>query len=78
MTRIKIKSRIGPDGILEVRVPCGQEEANREVLVTVQPAEEPRNCAEWRTFIAETAGSIQDPSFFRHEQGKLEEPDQWE
>jgi hypothetical protein len=78
MTRIEIKSRIGPNGILEVRVPCGQEEANREVLVTVQPAAGQKNLAEWHTFIAETAGSIQDPSFFRHEQGRLDEPDNWE
>lgn len=78
MTRIELKSRVGPDGVLEVRVPCGPQEANREVLVTVEPAREPKDRAEWQRFIAETAGSIQDPSFFRHEQGTLDEPDEWE
>jgi hypothetical protein len=30
---------------------------------------------EWRQFIAETAGSITDPGFRRHEQGEYEQRD---
>ena len=81
MTRNELKSRVGPDGMLTLQVPVGKEDANREVVVTVQPVGEPRDATfdreEWKRFVAETAGSIQDPTFIRHEQGELEEREEW-
>ena len=38
MNRMIVKSRIGADGVLNVTVPVGSNEANREVLVTIEPA----------------------------------------
>ena len=40
MTRIELKSKVGPDGVLTITVPVGMAEANREVRVTVEPATE--------------------------------------
>jgi hypothetical protein len=60
MTRIEIKSRVGPDGVLDVKVPVGPEEANREVMITVQPLSTPAGDAredDWQKFIDETYGS---------------------
>lgn len=37
MTRIEIRFRVGPDGVLDVKMPVGPEKANREVMITVQP-----------------------------------------
>lgn len=81
MTRIKVRSRVGADGKLSVIVPIGAAEANREVIVTVEsadPLSPPASCDEWRKFIDRTAGSIQDPSFKRPEQGEYEKRENWE
>jgi hypothetical protein len=79
MTRIELKSRVGPDGTVSVRLPPGTAEPNEDVLVTIEPVEPTEQVAmsvdEWRRRIAETAGSITDPTFRRHEQGDLREPD---
>ena len=78
MTRIEIKSKVGPDGVLKVALPVGMAEANREVKITVESlessAERPAmGPEEWRQFVEETAGSIPDPTFQRHEQGEFEQ-----
>jgi hypothetical protein len=78
MTRIELKSRVGPDGVLSLRVPIGAADADREVIVTVEPvngAEAPRDLdrEEWLGFIDETAGSIDDPTFERPPQGEYEQ-----
>lgn len=74
MTRLEVKSRIGPDGVLDVKIPIGREEANREVLVTVEATNHPAaNIDDWRRFIRQTAGSIDDPTFRRHEQGNIDQ-----
>jgi hypothetical protein len=38
MTRTVLKSRVGADGVLSVRVPLGRDDANCEVTVTIEPA----------------------------------------
>jgi hypothetical protein len=38
MTRIELKSKVGPDGVLNIVVPVGMDEANQEVRVTVESA----------------------------------------
>ena len=70
MDRIVVHSRIGADGVLHITVPIGKEDADREVQVTIDPAPvgpPPMTEKEWRAFVLETAGSITDPTFVRHE-----------
>ena len=70
MNRVVVHSRIGADGILNISLPIGEADADREVLVTVDPVSElPMTQQEWRDFVLSTAGSVTDPSFVRHEQG---------
>jgi len=78
MAHIEMKSRVGPDGVLNITVPVGASEANREVKVTVESIDSastdgPVNSEEWRRFVEEMAGSIPDPTFRRHEQGEYED-----
>lgn len=80
MTRMELKSRIGPDGILNLNVPVGLAEANKEVIVTVESiTTAPKPDQEsWRKAVEATAGSILDPTFVRHEQGDYEARKAWE
>jgi hypothetical protein len=73
MNRMVVHSRIGADGILNITLPIGKADADREVQVTVDPVgRSPMTQEEWRNFVLSTAGSITDPSFVRHEQGDYE------
>lgn len=38
MVPIVIKSRVGRDGVLQLNVPVGLQEADREVQITVEPS----------------------------------------
>ncbi|MBI4580560.1 MAG: hypothetical protein HY718_12710 [Planctomycetes bacterium] len=82
MTRMELRSRIGADGVLTVTVPMGVTEANREVIVTVEAVEpslrSPVDRETWQRIVEETSGSIQDPTFCRHEQGDYEQREAWE
>jgi hypothetical protein len=74
MKRMIVHSRIGADGILQLNVPIGKADAEREVQVTIDPLSP--SCMtqeEWRNFVQTTAGSISDASFVRHEQGEYED-----
>jgi hypothetical protein len=80
MTRIELTSRVGPDGVLTLKLPLGPEEANSEVVVTVRTANGkglalPKDQKAWEEFVRTTAGSIDDPTFRRHEQGEYEQRD---
>jgi hypothetical protein len=72
---LTVKSRVGADGVLSVAIPMGQAEANREVLVVVQPAAAAAAMGPeaWQKFVREHAGAIADPTFTRQEQGAYEE-----
>ncbi len=63
MNRIVVHSRIGADGVLQLAVPIGLAEADREVEVTIEPAvperEELAKREEWEQFVRETAGAWQ-------------------
>ena len=63
MNRIVVHSRIGADGVLQLAVPIGLAEADREVEVTIEPAvqerEESAEREEWQQFVHETAGAWQ-------------------
>ena len=63
MNTIEPRTRVGPDGILTLSVPVGMAEANREVKLVVESAEDRvENSArmtreEWAQFVAATAGA---------------------
>lgn len=78
---IKSRTTVGPDGMVRLDLAVGAEHAGEEVEVTVEPARErgerrapsvqypagyrEMTPEEWRRFIEETAGSIDDPTFVR-------------
>ena len=74
MDRIVVKSRVGSDGILQLSVPVGPADADREVRVTVEPVgpATPLSQEEWARRVLENAGKWQG-DFERPEQGELEE-----
>jgi hypothetical protein len=74
MTRIVMKSKVGADGVLQLTVPVGQEEANREVQVTIETAPRATPKQEYLDFLQRTAGAWQG-DFERPEQWRLEERD---
>jgi hypothetical protein len=79
MNRMVVHSRVGPDGILQITVPIGKADADREVEVTIEAAE-PKNGAalqreDWRQFVSETAGAWQG-DLERPEQGEYEQRDE--
>jgi hypothetical protein len=76
MSRIEVLSTVGSDGVLRLCLPLAAAEAGRDVRVTVEPASRPTmTVGEWHAFIDRTAGSIEDPTFRRWEQGEPEERD---
>jgi hypothetical protein len=70
-----VKSRVGSDGVLHLVLPVGVEEADKEVLITVELATPKKVMTqeEWGAWVDSMAGSIPDPTFIRHPQGKYEE-----
>lgn len=72
MTRIVVKSKVGADGVLQLNVPVGAAEANREVQVTIEPAPpQPKANQEYLDFLERTAGAWQG-EFERPELGNYE------
>jgi hypothetical protein len=74
MHRIVVETRVSGDGILQLSLALGAEEAGRDVRVTVEPigAENEMTTDEWRAGILATAGGWQG-GFERPPQGELEE-----
>lgn len=73
MTRMVVHSRIGADGVLNLVIPIGKADADKEVQVTIDlPSKPTMTQEEWRGFVLSTAGSITDPTFVRPEQGEYE------
>jgi len=79
MNRIVVHSRVGADGVLQLAVPIGWAEADREVEVTIEPVaserEELADRQEWEQFVHETAGAWQG-ELVRPEQGGYEQRDE--
>jgi hypothetical protein len=77
MSYVEITSRVGPDGVLRLAVPIGMNDANREVKVIVEPADEhsvvPAADQTWQDFVKSMAGCISDPTFQRPDQGQYEQ-----
>jgi hypothetical protein len=78
VTKIVLNSRVGPDGVLNLKVPLAPGDANQSVRVTVEPLTETKDAAkamsreEWLRFVESTAGTITDPTFERPPQGDYE------
>jgi hypothetical protein len=74
MSTIHTTTHTGPDGILKLEVPLNLPDADVDVTLIVQPRKVSRGVdrEEWLRFINQAAGSIDDPSFFRHQQGEYE------
>ncbi len=61
MKNIQLQTEVGPDGVLNLRVPLGPEEAKTPVVVTIRslPAassEIPSEQLEWHEFVKQTYG----------------------
>jgi len=59
---IQFNSRVGNDGVLNVQISLGQNEANRDVLVTVQSIKEvgpvkKQDSQSWPELLQQTYGS---------------------
>jgi hypothetical protein len=79
MNRMVVKSRVRADGILQVRVPLASEDANRDVLVTIEPSAEPIADDSYSAWLKSVAGKWQG-DFQRPPEGTLEErePEDWQ
>jgi hypothetical protein len=74
MQRIVIEQRLSRGGVLELRLPLGEDQAGRDVRVTIEPlgSKGAMTQEEWRAGILATAGTWQG-EFERPPLGKLEE-----
>jgi hypothetical protein len=69
--------KAGRDGVLHLEIPVGAPEAEFEVVVVLRPGlpasapATPEDLGWPPDFFEETAGSIQDPTFRRHDQGEF-------
>lgn len=64
MKAIQLESEVGADGVLELRVPLGADDARRRVVVTIQPLPQLQRGAtlpasNWHEFVERTYGSCQ-------------------
>ena len=78
MTRpVQIESRVGPDGVLTLRVPLGPEEADARVKVTVEPlatsTKVHATAPDWHQFVEDTYGSCDGLGLERQAQGDFEQ-----
>ena len=76
MTTLQTRASVGSDG--NVVIPVGKQEAGTEVFVTITPAPPRLSQKEWEDIVNGTAGSIDDPTFFRHPQGDYEKREELE
>lgn len=76
MNRMIVQSRVGADGVLQLTVPIGQDAADKEVQITIDPlTHRATTQEEWRQFVLSTAGAWQG-DLERPEQGKYEQRDE--
>jgi hypothetical protein len=72
---IQIFQRSGDDGNLTLRIPVGEPDVEYDVLVMLRPKKPNVKAADWPPgFVDNTYGSINDDTFFRHPQGELPKP----
>ncbi len=76
MTRIIVERRLSAEGVLQLSLPLGADQADREVRVTIEavgPKQE-MTAEEWRARVLATAGGWQG-EFERPSQGEFEDRD---
>ena len=59
MQPIQIPSKVGEDGVLNLRVPLVPAEANADVIVTIEPSGNgaTQSQGDWHEFVRQTYGS---------------------
>jgi hypothetical protein len=77
MVRIRVKTRVGPDGTLNIQVPAELRETDLEVLVVLNPiqisATGPSRESGWpEGYFETTFGSFRDDRLTRPPQGRPE------
>ena len=78
MQTVKVRSRVGEDGILHLDVPVGVTDAELEVTVTIEPvnppaAKTPEELGWSPGFFERTAGKWEGEPLTRGEQGEYEQ-----
>lgn len=75
---ISTRVHVGVEGVLNLQVPTDLPAGDYKVTVQVRRivSEEDKQ-EDWRRYVLESYGSIDDPTFFRHDQGVLEDRDEW-
>ena len=77
MQTVRVSEKTGSDGVLHLRIPVGQPEAEYEAVVVLQPrtpgyAPGALESLGWPSgYFEETFGSITDEAFVRPPQGEL-------
>jgi hypothetical protein len=66
MKTIQMELRIDEEGVLDMRVPVGIEEAGERVLVTIQPR---LGARQWQELVEQTYGSCAGMGLERQAQG---------
>jgi hypothetical protein len=79
---IQFHSRVGDDGVLNVRLDLGPEKAQKQVVVTIEPMltsepVAPAVAMAWPDFVGRTYGSCAGSGLERHEQGDFESREQY-
>ncbi len=63
MKDLQILTEVGPDGILQLNVPLGKDEAKSAVVVTISPLKSDSAMqagnSDWKAFVDETYGSCE-------------------
>jgi len=78
MQSIKVRSRVGADGMLHLQIPGGIKDTDLEVIVIFQPivpateAKKPEDLGWPPGFFERTIGCFQDEPLVRGEQGEYE------
>jgi hypothetical protein len=87
MRPIQIESHVGPDGVLTLRVPMGEGQANARVKVTVEAVTSAAGASSsgdgldsagrqrWHQFVEGTYGSCAGLGIERQPQGEFEQRD---
>jgi hypothetical protein len=79
---LQFHSRVGKDGVLQLRIPLSPTEAGAEVVVTVQSLPSVTGRAarskDWHTFLNQTYGSCADLDLERGDQGVPEQREEIE
>jgi hypothetical protein len=67
MQSIRVRSRIGKNGILQIQLPQTIEGTELDIILVYEPASPPKAIAKPRDFY----GCIQDETFSRHPQSDI-------